>query len=201
MRHWMLGLLLLVLMSPVAAATGDAEKGRQSATQICAACHGVDGNSLIPANPSLAGQHPQYIMKQLNNFKSGERKNPVMSGMVANLSDDDMKNLAAYYASQAPRGGSAKDATLVAGGRKVYRGGNTATAVAACAGCHSPNGAGIPAQYPRLAGQPTEYTIAQLKSFRSGDRANDPNNIMRTIAARMTDREIDAVAEYIRGLR
>ncbi len=201
MKPWILGLSMLALTSSVPAAGDDPAKGQQIASQICAACHGTDGNSFLSANPNLAGQHSGYIVKQLKNYKSGDRKNPVMAGMVAALSDDDVKNVAAYFSSQAPKGGSAKDASSVELGRKVFRGGNVSTGVAACAGCHSPNGAGIPAQYPRLAGQHAEYTVTQLKAFRGNERSNDPNNMMRAVAARMTDKEIESVAQYIGGLK
>jgi cytochrome c553 len=152
-------------------------------------------------NPSLAGQHPEYLFKQLNEFKSGSRNNAVMMGMVAGVSTEDMRNLAAYYAAQKPNETAANDKDLVAQGRKLFRGGNVATGVTACAGCHSPNGAGIPSQYPRLAGQHPEYVVAQLKAFRAGDRANDANNMMRAVAGRLTDKEIAAVAEYLSALR
>ena len=187
--------------SAVAADFGDPAKAQPIANQICAACHGADGNSPLPMNPSLAGQHPEYLFKQLNEFKSGSRNNAVMMGMVAGLSAEDMRNLAAYYAAQKPSESAAKDKDLVAQGRKLFRGGNLATGVAACAGCHSPNGAGIPSQYPRLAGQHPEYVATQLKAFRAGERANDANNMMRAVAARLTDKEIASVAEYLTGLR
>ena len=187
--------------SAVAADFGDPAKAHPIAGQICAACHGADGNSPLPMNPSLAGQHPEYLFKQLNDFKSGSRNNAVMMGMVAGLSAEDMRNLAAYYSAQKPGESGAKDKDLVAQGRKLFRGGNLATGVAACAGCHSPNGAGIPSQYPRLAGQHPEYVTTQLKAFRAGERANDVNNMMRAAAARLTDKEIAAVAEYLSGLR
>lgn len=194
-------LLLLVGVTTLGhAAPGDAAKGRQLA-QVCAACHGTDGNSLLPANPSLAGQHADYILKQLKNFKSGDRKNAIMAPMVANLSDDDMKNVAAYFASQTPRGGATKDAASVEAGQKIFRGGISSSGVAACAGCHSPNGAGVPAQYPRIAGQQIEYTTTQLKAFRSGERANDPNNMMRGVAAKLSDKEIDVLARYLNALK
>lgn len=201
------GVLALLCTLPSFAATqegavkGDAAKGATIATGVCAACHGADGNSAIPANPSLAGQHPEYIAKQLRNFKSGERKNPIMQGMAAPLSDEDMANVAAYFAQQKPRLGTAQDAKLATTGQKLYRAGNGKSSVAACAGCHSPTGAGIPAQYPRLKGQHAEYTVAQLKAFRAGERANDAGSMMRTIAGRMTDAEMSAVAEYIAGLK
>lgn len=186
---------------------GDAAKGQEIAAKVCAACHGPDGNSPLAVNPSLAGQHPEYIYKQLGNFKPKggkppERNNAVMAGMVAPLSDDDMKNVAAYYASQRPRPRAARGGEeLIKQGQLIYRGGIAAKNVAACASCHSPNGAGLPAQYPRVSAQHAEYTAAQLKAFRAGERANDPNNMMRTVAARLSDREIAAVSEYIAGLR
>lgn len=194
-------LALFWVLPGFAANQGDAAKGATIANGVCAACHGTDGNSPIPANPSLAGQHPEYIVKQLRNYKSGERKNPIMNGMAAPLSDEDMLNVAAHFAQQKPRPGAAQDAKLVTAGQKLYRGGNSQSGVAACAGCHSPNGAGIPAQYPRLKGQHAEYTLAQLKAFRAGERANDSGSMMRAIAGRMTDAEMSAVAEYIAGLK
>jgi cytochrome c553 len=184
-----------------AARGGDAAKGQAVAAGVCAACHGTDGNSPLAANPNLAGQHAEYLVKQLRNYKSGERKNPIMTGIASTLSEDDMRNVAAYYAAQAPRSGAARDAQLASAGQALYRGGNSASGVAACSGCHSPNGAGIPVQYPRLKGQHGEYTAAQLRAFRSGERANDPASMMRGVAARMSDAEISAVAEYISGLK
>ncbi len=192
--------LVALISITCAHAAGDPAKGQAIVGKVCAACHGFDGNSFLSANPSLAGQHEQYLLKQLTEFKSGARSNPVMAGMVANLSADDMGNLAAYYASQTPKQMGAKDKDLVAQGRKLYRGGNAANGVAACAGCHSPNGAGIPAQYPRLASQHADYVAAQLKAFRAGDRANDPNQMMRSTAGKLSDKEIAALAEYISGL-
>jgi cytochrome c553 len=185
---------------------GDPAKAQPIVTQVCAACHGADGNSPIPANPALAAQHPEYVLKQLNNFKPrngkpAERVNPVMSSMVANLSGDDMANLAAYFAGQKARPVGASDPELVAQGSQIYRGGILSKSVAACSACHSPDGAGMPAQFPRLAGQHAEYVEAQLKAFRSGERANDPNRMMRAVAAKLSDGEIKAVAEYISGLR
>lgn len=187
--------------SAVAADFGDPAKAQPIANQLCAACHGADGNSPLPMNPSLAGQHREYLFKQLNEFKSGSRNNAVMMSMVAGLLADDMRNLAAYYAAQKPSETAAQDKELVVQGRNLFRGGNVDIGVAACAGCHSPNGAGIPSQYPRLAGQHPEYVVAQLKAFRAGERANDSNSMMRAVAARLTDKEIAAVAEYLSGLR
>lgn len=189
-----------------APAKPDAAKGQAIASQVCAACHGADGNSPAAANPKLAGQFYDYLHKQLANFKPQDgkkaaRDNAVMAGMVANLSAADMQNVAAHYAAQKLKPAVAKDKELAALGQKVYRGGNAATGVAACAGCHGPAGAGMPAQYPRISGQFAEYIEAQLKAFRAGTRANDPNGMMRSVAGRMTDREIQGVAEYVAGLR
>jgi cytochrome c553 len=166
---------------------------------VCAACHTADGSRGSPANPILAGQHPEYLVKQLQEFKSGKRANAIMKGFASTLSDDDMKNVAAFYASKSAKPGFSKDKELVKLGEKIYRGGIADKAVPACAGCHSPNGAGIPAQYPRMGGQHADYTEAQLVAFRSGARGNSAQ--MVTIAAKMSDREIKAVADYIAGLR
>ncbi|MDR3392145.1 MAG: c-type cytochrome [Sulfuriferula sp.] len=185
-----------------AVAKGDPAKAQQLVTTVCAACHGADGNSTSPAYPKLAGQHAEYITKQLMNFKSGDRKNPIMLGIVTsnNLTPDDMKNLGAYFAAQTPKTGAAKDKTLVEAGEKIFKGGDSGSGVPACAACHGPAGAGIPVQFPRLASQHKEYIYAQLNNFRLGDRANDGGKMMRTIAAKMTDQEMKAVAEYISGL-
>jgi cytochrome c553 len=185
--------------TPAPAATGDLAKGQASYTAVCAACHGPDGNSAIPANPKLAGQHAQYLVKQLQEFKSGKRANAVMSGMVAAQTPQDMLNMSLWLAAQKPQGGTAKEKDLIALGEKIYRGGIPDRQVAACAGCHSPNGAGIPAQYPRLAGQHADYTAAQLTAFREGTRAN--NLPMTQVAAKLNNREIKAVSDYIAGLR
>lgn len=200
------GALISSLTHAQGVVKGDPAKAQQIVTQVCAACHGADGNSAISVNPSLAGQHPEYTLKQLLNFKPqdgkpAERGNAVMAGMVASLSADDMRNLAVYFAGQKPKLRAARDPELVKLGQAIYRGGILDKGVAACASCHSPNGAGIPAQFPRLAGQHAEYTAAQLKAFRSGERANDPNRMMRGVAVKLSDREISAVAEYIAGLR
>ncbi len=183
------------------AAKADPAQAQPLVTKVCAACHASDGNSASPANPVLAGQHADYTAKQLANYKSGERKNPVMLGMTASLTPQDMKNLGAYFEAQKPKTRSAKDVELVKLGRQIYRGGIMDKGVAACASCHGPGGAGIPAQYPRVAGQFAEYTLAQLQAFRLGERTNDPNQMMRVISARLSDREIKAVSEYIAGLR
>jgi cytochrome c553 len=179
-------------------ATSDPSKAQQIATTVCAACHGPDGNSPASANPILAGQHTAYVATQLGHFKSGERKNAIMTPIAATLSPADMNNLAAYFANQKMKPQSAKDKALAQLGEKIYRGGNFATGAPACAACHGPNGAGIPIQYPRLAGQYVDYTVAQLKAFRAEERTN---LAMNGVAAKLSDREIQAVAEYIAGLR
>ena len=184
----------------LAADAVDPAKVQTIVNQVCAACHGADGNSPLAMNPSLAGQHAGYLLKQLKEFKSGARSNPVMMAIAATLSDDDMRTLSAHYASQPARPLAAKDKDLAAQGAKLYRGGNLDKGVAACAGCHSANGAGIPVQYPRLAGQHPDYVLAQLKAFRAEERANDPNRMMRAVSSKLSDKDMAALAEYISGL-
>jgi cytochrome c553 len=185
----------------------DLAKAQSIAKDVCAACHGVDGNSPTAVNPSLAGQPAEYISLQLAHFKAGIRPNPVMLGMSASLGPDDMKALGVYFSQQKPKGLAAKDPLLVAAGQKLYRGGDAATGLPACASCHAPDGAGIAKNYPRLAGQYADYTYAQLKAFKAGERAADKDGkdvngrIMATIATRMTDAQMRAVAEYTSGLR
>ncbi len=203
-----IALAAIALMSAVSVAQaegnpldpkGDAEAGKAKAAS-CAACHGADGNSTVATFPKLAGQNAPYLMKQLHDFKSGARKNATMSAMAAPLSDQDIDNLAAYFASQKMSTGTA-DKALVAKGEKIYRGGNTATGVAACMACHGPTGAGNPAaHFPHLAGQHAQYIVAQLEAFKSGARANDAGKMMREIASKMSDEEMKAVASYIEGL-
>ena len=188
------------------AAKADSAKGQSIAGKVCAACHGADGNSPTSANPKLASQVPEYLQKQLGNFKPApgkraERENPIMGGMVAGLSTADIRDVAAYYAAQRAKPGAVKTQDALALGRKIWRGGDMTKGLPACAACHGATGAGLPAQYPRLAGQYAEYTEAQLKAFRSGERRNDANKMMQAIAARMSDPEIRAVADYIAGLR
>ena len=167
--------------------------------QACVACHAADGNSSTPANPKLAQQHPEYLIKQLREYKSGKRANAIMGGFANSLSDADMRNVAYWLASQKAVAGAATDPELVRLGERIYRGGIADRQIAACAGCHSPNGAGIPAQNPRLSGQHAEYTADQLRQFRGGIRKN--NIQMTGVAAKMNDREILAVSEFIAGLR
>jgi len=185
--------------APQAPAKPDAAAGGAKYATVCAACHGPDANSGVPANPKLAQQHPEYIVKQLQEFKAGKRTSPIMQGFAGMLSDADMKNIASWAASQKSKPGFAKDKELVALGERIYRGGIGDRQIAACSGCHSPNGAGVPAQYPRLAGQHADYVAAQLVGFRDGVRKNSPQ--MNQVAARLNDREIKAVADYIAGLR
>jgi cytochrome c553 len=193
-----------VAHAPLAAAEAkpafkpDIAKG-QTLAATCVACHTADGSRGAAANPILQGQHPEYIVKQLQEFKSGKRKNAVMAGMAAPLSEEDMKHIAAFYASKKPVPGFARNKDTIALGEAIFRGGIASKSVPACAACHSPNGAGIPAQYPRLGGQHAEYTEAQMLAFRSGERGN--NAQMAAIAAKMNDREIKAVSDFIAGLR
>jgi cytochrome c553 len=184
---------------PVKTAKPDLAAGEAKATQVCVACHAVDGSRGAPSFPILQGQHPEYLVKQLVEFKSGKRKNAVMLGFASGLSDADMRNIAAFFASKKAKEGFAANKDTVALGEKIFRGGIAAKSVPACAGCHSPNGAGIPAQYPRLSGQHGDYTKAQLTAFRQGDRTNSAQ--MTTISANLSDKEIAALSDYIAGLR
>ena len=199
---------------PAAAALAQSQPGKPDlaraqtiANQVCAACHGADGNSPTPVNPSLAGQGAEYITLQLSHFKSGLRANPVMLGMASTLSAEDMKALGVYFSQQKPKGQAAKDPALARTGQKLYRGGDAATGLPACAACHGPAGAGIPKQYPRLAGQHADYAYAQLKAFPAGERGADKDGkdvngrIMAAIAAKMTDAQMKALADYTAGLR
>lgn len=180
---------------------GDAKKAEGIVTSVCSGCHGQDGNSAASANPNLAGLGYEYIEKQLANFKSGDRKSAVMAGMVASLSPDDMKNLASYFSAKERKTGVAKDKDLALQGQKIYRGGVQGSGVPACASCHGPQGRGIPVQFPALYGQHADYVYDQLNKFRLGERANDAAKMMRSIAAKMTDAEMKAVAQYVQGLR
>jgi len=217
MKLFLTSLLALLLVAPAASSLAatpangapaaaakvatkpDLVKGEASFTAVCAACHGADGNSGTPANPKLSQQHPEYLVKQLTEYKSGKRKNPVMQGIAAALSEDDMKNIAFWVSAKKGKPGFAKEKDLVALGEKIYRGGVADRQIPACAGCHSPSGAGIPAQYPRLSGQHAEYTATQLTSFRDGVRQNSLP--MNQVAAKLNDREIRALADYVAGLR
>lgn len=182
-----------------AAAKPDLAAGEAKATTVCAACHSADGSRGMPVYPILQGQHPEYLVKQLTEFKEGKRKNAIMNGMAAALSPEDMRNVAAFYASKKAKDGVAKNKDLVALGEKIYRGGIAKKGVPACAGCHSPNGVGIPAQFPRLAGQHSDYIKTQLTSFRQGERTNSAQ--MSSIGANLSDKEIEALSDYVAGLR
>jgi cytochrome c553 len=181
----------------------DLAKAKQTVDTVCAACHGADGNSASAINPSLAGQLPQYITLQLMHFKSGIRSSPVMQGLAATLSAEDMRALGAYFASQKPKGQAAKDPALALAGQKLY---HAANGTPACASCHAPSGGGIPARYPRLSGQYADYTFAQLQAFKAGERGMDKDGkdvngkVMTQIAARMSEHDMRAVAEYAAGL-
>lgn len=202
MKAIRIGAIVLVLsgLMPFTANAGDIEAGKAKSA-VCAACHGVDGNSSNAAWPSLAGQHATYIYKQLVDFKKGNRNDATMIGMVALLNDDDMKNVAAYYESQQPKA-VAFDGELIAAGENIYRGGITETKVAACMGCHAPNGKGNgPAGWPSLKGQHPDYIVTQLKAFKQGARANDTGKMMRNVSVRMSDIEMKSVAAYIAGIQ
>ena len=201
MKASQIGVIVVVMFGLVsfAANASDAEAGKaKSAT--CAACHGPDGNSVNPMWPSLAGQHASYIVKQLKDFKEGRRVNSSMTGMVAGLSETDMKDLAAYYESQSPKA-VAYDAEMIESGESIYRGGITETQMAACMGCHSPDGTGNgPAGWPSLRGQHPDYIVMQLQNFKNGSRANDPAGMMRNLVGRMSEAEMKAVAAYAAGI-
>ena len=205
MKSPLLLLAALAFSAPVLASDAkpapkpDPAKGEAIATQVCGACHAFDGARGLPANPILQGQHPEYLAKQLHDFKSGARDSAVMKGFASTLSDEDIRNVAAFYASKTAKPGFATNKDTLLLGERIYRGGVADRRIAACAGCHSPNGAGIPVQYPRLAGQHGEYAEAQLNAFRSGARANSPQMI--GVAAKLNDREIKALADYMAGLR
>lgn len=177
----------------------DLALGQTKSAGVCVACHANDGSRGSPAYPILEGQHPEYLVKQLTEYKAGKRKNAIMNGMAAVLTEADIRNVAAFYASKQAKPGFAKHADTVEEGEKIYRGGIAERNVPACAGCHSPDGAGIPAQYPRLSGQHADYTAAQLTAFRSG--ARNTSTVMMGVAGKLNDREIQAVADYITGLR
>jgi cytochrome c553 len=200
MRRIICALVIAVALSGTARAEGDAEAGKaKSAT--CAACHGADGNSLNPEWPSLAGQHASYTEAQLAAFKSGARVNPLMSPQAMGLSEQDMKDLAAYFEAQTPKGGQA-DPELAALGERIYRGGDKSRGVAACIACHGPGGRGNPmALYPAIQGQHATYIAAQLRAYAAGERKSDMNQMMRNVAAAMSEEQIKAVASYVQGLR
>jgi cytochrome c553 len=212
----MLSSLMIALLAVTAVATanepakaaykGDPAKGQAIGSTVCAACHTADGNSTIAANPKLAGQNADYLYKQMTNFKSvdgkqPERVNAIMNGMIAPFNDEQLRDLSAYFSVQKQKGEIAKNRDTIELGQKIFRAGNMSKGLPACAGCHGPAGAGMPAQFPRIGGQFAEYIEAQLKAFQGESRANDPNKMMRMVAIKMTDAEIKAVSDYIAGLR
>jgi cytochrome c553 len=214
-RHWLLAAAFATL-APAALAAEEAKpaagapdlaRAQQIVSQVCAACHGPDGNSPASANPSLAGQPAQYITLQLAHFKAGIRPSPIMQPMAASLSDAEMAALGAFFAQQKPKPQTAKDPASVKLAQQLYRGGDLANEVPACSACHQPNGVGLMKNYPRLAGQHADYTYAQLTAFKSGQRGNDKDGkdvngrVMGAIAARLSDAQMKAVADYVAGLR
>lgn len=182
-----------------AASAPDANKGAALSAAVCSACHSNDGSRGAPANPIIQGQHPDYLVKQLAEYKSGKRDNPIMKGIASTLSADDMRNVAAFYAGKQPKSGAAKNKELALLGEKIWRGGVADRSIPACAGCHGPSGFGIPSQYPRLSGQHADYVEGQLVAFRAGARRN--NEVMIAVAAKLNDREIKALSDYSAGLR
>jgi cytochrome c553 len=199
-RLALIALSILAAASPAALAEGDAAAG-QTKSAVCAACHGVDGNSVNPEWPSLAGQHPGYIVHSIESYKAGRRENVLMSPQAMALSEQDVADLAAYFSGQAPRGGEA-DPAHTGRGERIYRGGDPERGIAACIACHGPDGRGNPAAgYPVVAGQHATYAASQLRLYASGERRSDPNQMMRSIARRMTEEDIRAVSSYIQGLR
>lgn len=200
MNRWMLCLLLSLGLPVGAEAAGDASAG-QAKTAVCTACHGPDGNSLVPIFPKLAGQGERYLLQQLQAIKSGARPVPEMTGQLDPLSDQDLANIAAFYAGQVPSVGAA-DPALVDKGQALYRGGRLEAGIPACTACHGPNGAGLAAAgFPHLSGQQVSYTIKQLTNFREGVRTTDGDAMtMRTIAGKLSNHDIEALAAYIQGL-
>jgi cytochrome c553 len=200
MRSSLFAILSLLVLLPAAVQAGDPARG-QTLSQACAACHGADGNSVNPEWPKLAGQHPKYLHKQLMDYQTGRRENALMAAQVANLSEQDMRDLAAFYSRQIIVPGTA-DVAVAERGERIYRGGLPTAGVAACTACHGPTGAGNPAaMFPALSGQHARYAADQLRYFRSGQRANDNGRMMRNLATRLSDADIQAVTEYLAGLR
>lgn len=200
MNKWLIGFSLAAVMAAGSVQAADVEAGKVKSA-MCAACHGVDGNSVNPIWPNLAGQSAKYIAKQLAEFKSGTRNDATMLGMSAALTEEDMANIGAYFASQTPKGGEAA-ADKVALGEMLYRGGNADKGLAACTACHGPTGSGIETSgFPAVSGQHSAYVEKQLKDFAAGTRSNDPDRMMRDIAAKLTADEIAAVAQYMQGLK
>lgn len=199
-KNMLTALAILGLTVPAIATAGDAAAG-QTKSAVCAACHGVDGNSVNPEWPSIAGQHPEYIISAIEDFQQGRRDNVLMTAQAMALSEEDVADLAAYFSSQTPVGGEA-DPELLGRGERLFRGGDLERGIAACIACHGPQGQGNPvAGYPMIAGQHAVYTASQLRLYASGERRSDNNQMMRSIARRMTEEDIRAVSSYVQGLR
>ena len=205
MKTWLLTLAVsLALAAGTATAAGNPAAGKEKATTLgCIACHGEDGNSPNPVWPKLAGQHPSYLARQIAAFKAGDRKDDAMSPMAMIIAtDEDLADLTAYFAAQALQPGEPATVEQTLVGQQLFRGGNAAAGVAACAACHGPKGTGnAPANFPRIAGQHAPYVEKALKDYRAGTRASDPNQMMRGVAAKLTDAEISAVAAYVQGMK
>ena len=200
-----LGLPLTSVAAGHSGSEADPARGKEIANTVCVACHAMDGNSISPEYPKLAGQHPGYLLKQMLDFKataskSAARKDATMNSMIAAFDETQMRDMAAYYSLLKQSPGTAKNRDTVLAGQKLYRAGDASKGIPACAACHSPTGTGIPDQYPRISGQYATYTEAQLKAFRDGTRTNDQRKMMQMIALKMTDAEIKAVSDYIAGL-
>lgn len=195
---------ILIMLMLSSAYASDAKKGAALAQGLCAACHASDGNSVIPSNPILAGQHYSYLKNQLNYFqvKEGEnkakRENAVMLGIASGLSSDDIDNLSAYYSQQKIKPSYASNIELAKAGEVVYKAGDDIRGIPSCSSCHGPRGLGVPGQFPRISGQHATYTASTLKSYKNGSRAN--NNQMMEISSRLTEGQINALAEYLAGL-
>jgi len=197
-------IFLLFAASSLSAAdklAGDIESAKKIVNNLCIACHAIDGNSAIPSNPKLTGQHADYLSRQLEYFKKGIRENAVMQGMVANLSTKDFDNLGHYFESQTLKLSAAKSNGKGSLGEKIFRAGIADKKLPACASCHGPSGHGIPGQFPRLNAQHSDYTISQLNAYKNGLRKNEAAKMMATIAQRLSDAEMQAVADYIEGLQ
>ncbi len=192
--------LLALPASGQPAPGADPAKGAEIVARLCISCHGADGNSTIALNPKLAGLHPQYLRKQLLDYKAKRRRSDIMEAMVEALSDPDIESLAAHYSAQKPAPGEVRRPELLELGKKIYTDGNELTGVPSCSGCHYPDGAGT-ARFPRVAGQHAEYTLRQLKDFKDGKRENDRGLVMQSLAVRMTEKEMEAVSEYIAGMK
>lgn len=203
MKNWLIALIATATLGFSTAhaqdESGDIARGQQLA-MTCAACHGADGNSPLPEWPKLAGMGERYIIEQIRHFQTGERQDPLMTPQAQALSEQDMRDVAAYYATQRMQPGGA-DETLAEFGESIYRGGIMDKGVAACMACHGPAGDGIPAAgFPRIGGQHAVYVATQLQAYRAGERATDPNRMMRDVAERLSDEEIRAVSSYVEGL-